>query len=444
MKITLLDVQGKQNRCTYKDWAGGFGTSFSAGDSVFAKMIELLKRSGVHLPLTSYGYIAAIAKKSGHEVEYLKNDLPEDSDITIIQSSIVDYKTELAFASEIKRSTDSKVCFIGPFSAQMPKLYSKHADFIIKGEPESAISDILSMRVDRVRTDAHSNTRAEVVESTPIKNLDGLPFPNWDEFPVKKYSYFPTLRKSPVLPILSSRGCFYVCNYCPYKVQWNYRTRSVKNVIDEIKHLVDSYKIKGIIFRDPLFTCDIKRAEAIAKSLIENDIEVEWGCETRLDHLTVPLLETMHESGLRSIEIGVESFYDEIVGAEKRKPIAKKHQEEIVKFCDKVGIRLAAFYIIGLPNDTLETVQKTIEYAKKLNTDVASFAIGTPFPGTKFYEHMKDKIYEKNWENFTTYTPVYKHPNLSRKQLLELKELAFITYFYRPKYLLKFFTRLFK
>lgn len=433
MKITLLDVQGKSDACIYKDWAGGFGTSFSAGDSVFAKFIEFLKRKGVNLPITSYGYIASIFKEFGHDVEYLKNKVPSDSDIVIIQSSIVDYRSELEFAKRIKGTTNSKVCFIGPFSSQKPEIYRKYSDFIIEGEVEKVMIDICK-----------GFKPSGLIKGKPIKALDKLTFPDWDAFPVKTYSYFPTLKKKPVLPVLSSRGCFYRCNYCPYKVQWDYRVRSVGNVVEEIKYLSNRYGIGGIIFRDPLFTCNLKRAESIANGIIKSGVGIEWGCETRLDHLSIPLLKVLHKAGLRSIEVGVESFYDSILSSEKRKPIAKSHQEKIIRFCDKVGIKLMAFYIIGLPNDTIDTVKQTIEYAKHLNTAVASFSISTPFPGTEFFENVKEKIYEKDWERFTTYTPVYEHPNLSREQLLKLKEFAFLTYFFRPKYFLKFFMSLFK
>jgi anaerobic magnesium-protoporphyrin IX monomethyl ester cyclase len=426
MNVTLLEVQGKKDTCIYKDWAGGFGTSFSAGDSVFAKLITLAKKAGITLPITEYGYIAAILKQCGHDVEYKRNEMPEDSDLVIIQSSMVDYKAETWWGAQIKKMTDAKLCYIGPFSSQMPELYSKSADIIIKGEPESAIKRIC--RGDKL---------SGVVESAPVKNLDRIPFPDWSEFPVEHYSYFPALKRKPVLPVLASRGCPYRCNYCPYKVQWSYRTRTSKNVVDEIKHITEIYGARGVIFRDPLFTCNHKHAEDIAKGMIKSTIDIEWGCETRLDHLTTPLLKTLHESGLRHIEVGVESYYDEVISAEKRKPIGKDHQEKIVEVCAELGIKLTAFYIIGLPGDTLDKVMKTIEYAKKLNTTVASFAISTPFPGTEFYEKMKDKIYETDWEEFTTYNPTYTHPTLSRKQLLKLKELAFLKYFYSPSYLFK-------
>lgn len=104
-----------------------------------------------------------------------------------------------------------------------------------------------------------------------------------------------------------------------------------------------------------------------------------------------------------------------------------------------MGISIAAFYIIGMENDTWESVEATIKYAKKLNTLVAQFTISTPYPGTRFYDQMKKNglITEGRWSEYDAYTPVFKHKNLSREDLLELKEKAFTSYYFRPAYLLR-------
>jgi anaerobic magnesium-protoporphyrin IX monomethyl ester cyclase len=115
----------------------------------------------------------------------------------------------------------------------------------------------------------------------------------------------------------------------------------------------------------------------------------------------------------------------------------KDRQEEIIRYCEKKGISIAAFYIIGLSGDTIESARRTLDYAKKINTLVAQFTICTPFPGTKFYEEKKNYIYEKNWEKFTSYNPVYEHENLNKKELLGLKEEAWISYYFRPSYIIK-------
>ena len=94
-----------------------------------------------------------------------------------------------------------------------------------------------------------------------------------------------------------------------------------------------------------------------------------------------------------------------------------------------------------MPNDTKETIKNTINYAKKLNTHVAQFFISTPFPGTEFYEQVKDKIYA-DWESFDSFTPTFMHKNLTPTELLKLKESAYTQYYFRPGYLFKYFRRM--
>jgi radical SAM superfamily enzyme YgiQ (UPF0313 family) len=426
MKITLLNVQGDKSTCIYKDWAGGFGTSFKVGNSLFSKMLEFAKRRSVNLPLMDYGYLAAIFNNKGFKVEYLTNKIPKDSDIVIIHSSTVDYKTELRYVKKIKNETKSKVGIIGPFSSVFPEFYKEYSDFIIKGEPEYIAKKISESYIPK-----------GVVESKPINDLNSLPFPDWDSFPVKDYHYF-SLEKRRILPMLGSRGCLYTCDYCPYLVQFRFRARSVDNIINEMLYLIKRYKIKGIMFRDPLFTWSVKHTEELAKRIISEKIDIVWGCETRLDHLNKPLLRLLSKSNLKTIEVGIESSNSEIIKKSKRKPIEHKHQKEIINYCKKIRINVSAFYIFGLPNDNRKSILETIKYAMSLDSNVASFNISTPYPGTEFYESVKSKIYSKKWEDFNSYTPVFNHKNLTKKDLLSLKEKAYIKYYFRPQYAIRF------
>ncbi len=123
--------------------------------------------------------------------------------------------------------------------------------------------------------------------------------------------------------------------------------------------------------------------------------------------------------------------------------IIQGEPEEIVNYCDKLGIRVTAFYLLGLPGDTEESIKNTVDYAKRLNTHVAQFFIHTPFPGTEYFEKVKHRLIEKDWEKFDCYTPVFRHENLSAQDLLRLKEWAFVSYYYRPSYAFKFLQRLF-
>ena len=117
-------------------------------------------------------------------------------------------------------------------------------------------------------------------------------------------------------------------------------------------------------------------------------------------------------------------------------------QFELIRQCDKLGIRVTAFYLFGLPNSTAEDMRETARYARRLNTHVASFNIVTPYPGTEFYEQVEGQIFENDWTRFTSYTPVMRHEHVTIKELEKLKEDAFLRFYFRPAYILKFLQRM--
>jgi len=424
MKVTLLNIQEPGDN---KDYNGGFGTTWQIGSSLASKILERIRSRGEYFPLVSYGYLAAILKQNGHEVEFLENKIPENSDLVIMQGSTIRYNKEIEFLKKIKGK--AKIGIIGPFASVKPELFKEYSDFIIMGEPEQAISQI------------KETIPKGIVKSEPVKDLDSLPYPDWSIFPVEKFSYKPIIPKKPFTFILSSRGCTYTCSYCPYKVFGQYRARDPIKVVDEIEYLQEKYKIKGLMFRDPMFSLNQEATKTMAREIIKRGIKIEWGCETRLDRLDKEFLDLLYDSGLRAIKVGIESANEDVMKNSGRKPIEKKHQEEIIEYCDEKGIRVIAFYIIGLPDDTEETVKATIKYAKKLNTDFANFTICTPIPGTSFFEEIKDKLITENWEEFDNFHVVFKHKQLTKERLLELQEKAITGYYLRPRYMMKYLMR---
>ncbi|MCK9614362.1 MAG: B12-binding domain-containing radical SAM protein [Candidatus Omnitrophica bacterium] len=430
MKITLLNVEKTGDN---KDFNAGFGTAFQVGSSFGAKFLERMRYEREYLPLLSYGYLAAILKQNGHTVSYAINTIPKDADLIIMQCSLIRHNAELDFIKAIKKNTKAKIGLIGPFVSVRPDLFIEHADFIVKGEFEEVV---LRMK--------GSYIPEGIVEGTPIQNLDILPFPNWSIFPVKLYSCRPLLPKMPFIFIQSSRGCSYSCNYCPYKVVGTYRERSIGNVIEEIQYLIKDYGIRSFMFRDPCFSFNTQRTIAFAEGIVKNKIKFEWCCETRLDRLDKKLVDLLYASGLRALKVGIESIDDNVLKFQKRKPINIKHQENIINYCDKKGISVLALYQLGLEEDTKESILKTIKYAKKLNTDFANFTICTPIPGTEYYDQIKDRICEKDWEKFNNFYPVFKHKNLSKDELIAFQEKAIVSYYIRPKLIFRHLLRSFK
>ncbi|MCL4458582.1 MAG: radical SAM protein [Chloroflexi bacterium] len=431
MKVALLEVESARPERMNKDLAGGFGTASNYGVSFAAKLLMFAKRRTFHLPIISLGYLAAIFRDAGWEVEVVRNRVPQ-ADLVIIPSSIVDYRTERAMAAKIKKLTQAKVGFIGPFSSLKPELFLDYADFVIKGEPEAAARRISGGWLPN----------GEVV-SEQIEDLDSLPFPDWSVFPVQEYTY-AQVNQRPFLPILSSRGCSFSCRYyCPYPLYegTRWRHRSVDNVVKEVKYLVEKYKIKGLLFRDPVFTLDKERAQAIARG-IKEAAAIVWACETHLNLLDERMIDNLYKSGLRAINVGIEAADDEVLREAKRKPIGHDHQERIIRYCERKGIRIGAFYILGLPDQTRESIERTIAYAIRLNTSFAQFTVCTPYPGTQFYDDVKERIVDEDWEQFNAYTLVFRHWHLSKQEILNLKEKAFLRYYYRPRWIAKFLKEL--
>ena len=412
---------------------GGYGWAFNAGTSLRARLLNFVKKQGESLPLMSFGYMASLFRAQGHRVSYWDADssgrsLP-DGDMAFISSSMVDYRNELAWAKRF-RDAGLKVGFIGIFASVKPELFLPACDFIIQGEPEEAC--------DRI---AKGFEPSGVVPSTPVADLDSLAVPDWEGFPYHRFSYLPVIKERPFFPVLSSRGCAFHCGYCPYTAFYTYRNRSVENVINEISFLVRRYGMRGMLFRDPLFTGNKQRAVSIAEEILRNNIKLRWACETRMDLLDEEMLRLFYRAGCRVINVGVESSDPSLLTEVNRRRIAQDHQKMIVDAADRLGIRMTAFYVLGLPGENTQTLAGTIAYAKWLNTYVAQFFINTPFPGTPEYEKQKDHLVETDWERFDCYTPVLKYDNLTSAELLAWKEKAFVSYYFRPRYLWHYMKR---
>ncbi len=415
-----------------KDQMGGYGIGSSYGGSLRTRLVSSLKRRGRRIPLLTMGYLAALLKKNGHEVTVYnaEDGPPPKADLYVIHSSIVESRDEVALASRLKKiASGAKVGFVGPFCSFYPDLYLEAANFVVRGEPEALFSTIRGP----------ADIPQGIVESPEVKDIETLPFPDWDSFDLPRYGYWPILLNKPFVPILSSRGCSFKCNYCPYIVQYpEWRMRSAENTVEEIRWMVQRHAVKTFLFRDPLFTQGKGRAESIAMGMIEVGLhrEVRWACETRTDLLNEDLIDLLYDAGLRGLNVGIESSDLAVLRSANRNQ-AQSHRERIIAYAERKGIKVAAFYVFGLPADTAKTIEGTIAYAKHLNTFAAQFHINTPFPGTPIFEMYKDVLLETDWARFTSFTPVFRHPNVSARELTRFKERAFGEYYFRPGYWVK-------
>jgi len=280
------------------------------------------------------------------------------------------------------------------------------------------------------------------VRSEEIGDLDSLPFPRWDVITEDRGRRVGTRWSSrPVgggYPLLASRGCPEFCTYCPHRILAGYRARSVANIADELERLCDLHPRPYVIFRDPLFSEQRERCLELCDEIRTRGLTLTFEAETRLDRLDADLIDTLHAAGLRAMSFGVESTDPVTLKKSGRRPIPPAHQRRIIDHCRRKGIVTAAFYVLGFLQDNWESVAATIDYATELGSTFAQFKILTPYPGTPMFRQLEPLLTETDWEKFDGYTPTFKHPHLTKRELQFLLGAAYTRFYMRPSYLANF------
>jgi len=381
------------------------------------------------VPSVHMAYIAAILARAGHEVKWTRGDDEVQGDVALVLSSLVDHKNETAWADRM-RAKGVKVGFIGITASKMPELFRNHCDFILNGEPEAGV-----MRL------AQGVVPEGMVISEQIDDLDSLPFPRWDLVTEDRSRNGLKVFTRPVgggYPLLASRGCPEFCTYCPHRILAGYRMRSIMNIVDEMERLCSRVSRPYVIFRDPLFTEQRERVVELCEEIKRRGLNLTFEAETRLDRLDVDLLNRMYSAGFRAMSFGVESLDPATLKKSGRRPIPQSHQREIIEHCRKLGIVTAAFYVLGFLQDDWNSVAATIDYATDLGSTFAQFKMLTPYPGTPMFKQIEPLLSETDWEQFDGFTPVFKHPNLTNRELKFLLGAAYKRFYMRPSYLANF------
>jgi len=421
MRVALVTVYSHAG-CTLKDVAGGYGTVFEVGDSWRARLLEHAKSRLADLPPLVLGHLAAQLKAAGHEVravEVRDGGLAgaADADAVVLLSSLVDCEAERRLLARL-RERGVRTFVIGAHASARPQRYAGVADVVVRGEPENLGAALLDLGPG-------------LAEAGAVEDLDALPWPDWSPFPVDRYRY-AFLSRGITLPVASARGCPYACGYCPWRVTAAFRERDPARVAAEIAHLRDTYGATGVSFRDPLFNLDPDRVRALAHALMP--LGMRFSGEMRADRLDEGLLVLLWRAGLRSLEIGVESVDRGLLGGHKRKPPPIAQIERVVEVAQRLGIRVICNYLLGLPEDDERTMRETLQWAKRLDSFAVQFTVATPYPGTT----LEAQAPALPPESLTGFRPSVPHPTMSEDALAALREEAYVSYHFRPRYMWRF------
>jgi anaerobic magnesium-protoporphyrin IX monomethyl ester cyclase len=386
-----------------KDSMGGFGQLFPVGAPPFPPLDIPYVAASLAASGCDVTVIDAVAM--GFPVEAFIETLDAkgaNRDAAIfIRTSLPTIDFDLSVCREIRRRINPAALVVfGPVAEPLLHVIQKEptVDFVLTGEAELSAAALCRGDLPAsIAGLAYREGTAWRRGSSPHYevSLDRLPFPRWDLMPHERY-VIPRSSNAGVmkfLPMLTSRGCPYGCSYCPYPVgqglKWRYR--SAENVADEMEHLVEKFGVEYILFRDPMFSLNQPRVVSLCREIKRRGISVEWRCETRVDCLDEATIDAMAEAGCTGINFGVESTDPQIQRGVHRKPILADEFVRKTEMCERRGIRTFAFFVIGLPGDTVETILSSIEFAVALRTSWTQFTVATPFVGTKLHQWAVDR-----------------------------------------------------
>jgi len=267
-----------------------------------------------------------------------------------------------------------------------------------------------------------------------IPDLDDLPVPRYDLLPLDQYRM--PMMKGPFCFVLTSRGCPAGCKFCIKHVsyQWSVRLLSPQRVVEEIRILYNR-GIRNIHMYSDLFTVNREQVMGICELILKEGLKIKWTCNSRVDYVDEEMLQMMGRAGCWMISWGIETA-DETILKKAAKGASLKNVRQALVWAHKSGIKNWGYFIIGLPGETVETIRKTIEFAKALPLELALFHIAAPYPGTPFFfEVLKNGWFREGtrWEQVDMdKETVLQYENLSAEDLMYWQRRAFREWAFRP------------
>jgi len=323
-------------------------------------------------------------------------------------------KNALAVAKICKELyKDVPVVIGGPHAAIAPGDFFKdgNVDIVVMGEGEYTVLDFFKhlegkMDLKDIKGIAYKDDGKVQVNPARefIQEMDDLPLPAYHLVDMEKYFKGLFAPRSEyvrrAISMITSRGCPYNCIFCSIALHMGkkWRSNSPEYIMRHVKLLIDKYRIKLIHFEDDNFTLNKVRFEEIIDNIIENKIKIKWDTPNgvRADSFNKKLLIKSRLSGCQylvlAIESGNQKILDDVVG----KKLKLERVEEVARIAKEVGINLEAFYVVGLPGETLENMRETFEYAKNLYDEYGIFPmfnIASPQIGTRLYEVCEEEGY---------------------------------------------------
>ena len=412
-------------------------------------------------PQTGLGYLAAVARQAGADVrlfdamalgwdfdETLARLAEFDPELLVLLSTTPTFNSDRQFMDVLHERLDTvSILAVGTHVTALPKetLEGSAADAVLLGEGERFIERIARDWPGRLEpADGLAIKWNGSIDIRPeretVDDLDTLPTPARDLLPTRRYT-MPFTEGRPFATVVPNRGCPYPCTFCRAGDVWGkkVRTRSPERIVEELTELRDVWGIRDITFMtDTLLTRDAW-AESLFDAMNDADLDLRWIGNARVDEVRSGTLEKMKKSGCQLLSFGIESGNQSILDA-TRKGITLQQSLDGIRKVRAAGITAFAYFILGLPGETQETIEETIAFAKELEADYVNFHIATPFPGTEFYDRAVANgwLISADWEDFEEEgSAVISYPHLSADELVAAQKRAMWSLYTAPSRLFR-------
>lgn len=369
----------------------------------------------------------------------------KNRDLVVIHTSTPSFASDVRVAQMIKDANPKiMIGMVGAKVAVQPTESMEMGspiDFVARNEFDFTIKEIAEGKpLAEVDGITWRNEKGEIVankDRAMIEDMDSLPFvTEVYKRDLNINDYFIGYLKHPYISIYTGRGCKSRCTFClwPQTVGGHrYRTRSPEHVAAEVR-LAKQYfpEVQEFMFDDDTFTDDLPRAEAIAREM--GKLGVTWSCNAKAN-VPYDTLKVLKENGLRLLLVGYESGNQQILHNIKKGMLVET-AKEFTRNCHKLGIKIHGTFIVGLPGETKETIQETIQFAKEINPHTLQVSLAAPYPGTFLHKQAT----ENGWlneaeaelidESGVQIAPLH-YPHLSHTEIFESVEEFYRKFYFR-------------
>lgn len=418
-------------------------------------------------PPLGLAYLGAVLERDGHEVRivdytarYPYPPLPEiikefPPDLIGLTATTPSFESTCRMAKELRALTPSTPLILGgahvtcsPKSAMESGLF----EVGVIGEGEDTIVELTEYledghftELDRIPGIAYregENFR-QTAPRPYIQDLDSLPFPAYHLLPPLS-NYHPTpasYRRLPVGILMTSRGCPFHCTFCDRSIFGNTtRFHSTERVLAEVEWMIRKLGAKEIRFFDDTFTLKRDRTAKICAGLNTRKLKIPWTCLTAVKAVTPKLLRTMKSAGCWQVLFGLESGDNRMLELLGKGNSVEANRQAVI-WAHQAGLEIRGDFIVGTPGETMESLEKTLEFTLESGLDYAHFNKFTPFPGTELYRRLVANGYTFD---FTQGCSILDHgallfvpKSLDREEYRRWLDRAFKKFYLRPSHIFK-------